>query len=175
MTATVVFLRTCLLSAPACRSLCKAHSLKACVAQEGGSQALPLFLPQKVCSAGSRKRCEQCLYTIACMDCVRHRRNNPWVPKANYTKPPLCIKHHDWFCENSSMVLQTSSHRDMVQYLLACGGIMTALVTSSDVMCLLQVAAVISCGWICNENRGYNLSRVCHMFGCNMTYLNQTH
>ena len=45
-------------------------------------------------------------YSIACVGCVRHRDNDPQVPKSDYTKltePSLHVRHHDWFCENSSI------------------------------------------------------------------------
>lgn len=86
----------------------------------------------------------------------------------------------------SNLVLQTNSHKDygtvsagMWPYHNDSGCIisfiMKAPVNSSDVTCLLQMAAVISCGWTCNEDRGHSLSRVCYMSRCNMTYLNQSH
>lgn len=62
-------------------------------------------------------------------------------------------------------------YHDDSGHIVSC--IMEAPENSSDVSCLLQLAVVISCGWTCNEDRGHSLS--CHMFRCNMTYVNQTH
>ena len=75
--------------------------------------------------------------------------------------------------------LDSMTHRGPFQTLPFCDSviscIMKASVNSSDVTCLLQMAAVISCGWTCDEDRGHSPSRVCHMFRCNITYLNQAH
>lgn len=46
-----------------------------------------MTLPQKVCSAGSRKRCEQCLQHHLHKDCIRHGGNSSH-PGVATKKPP---------------------------------------------------------------------------------------
>lgn len=85
--------------------------------------------------------------------------------------------HPDLVLTDSNADVQTVT-RTTAQYWLACwwfrdntGCIISCIrkspVNSLDVMCLLQMVAVISCGWICNEDRGHSVSRACHMSRCN--------